>query len=108
MDKLNTDTERVEVEQEANELHRDNEMEVKEVEALFAEKQEREAMISQLEREIEQERNMADNLVAAMQPDLRDKYLQLKNQNLQYQVRPEKLTHFSLSEKCVLPTGVWD
>ena len=43
----------------------------------------------QLELEIEQERNMADNLVSAMQPDLRDRYLQLKNQNMQFQVRME-------------------
>ena len=41
----------------------------------------------QLEVEIEQERNMADNLVSAMQPDLRDRYIQLKNQNMQFQVR---------------------
>ena len=40
----------------------------------------------QLEVEIEQERNMADNLVSAMQPDLRDRYIQLKNQNMQFQV----------------------
>ena len=40
----------------------------------------------QLELEIGQERNMADNLVSAMQPDLRDRYLQLKNQNMQFQV----------------------
>ena len=41
----------------------------------------------QLELEIEQERNMADNLVSAMQPDLRDRYMMLKNQNMQFQVR---------------------
>ena len=28
---------------------------------------------------------MADNLVSAMQPGLRDRYLELKNQNVQYQ-----------------------
>ena len=43
-------------------------------------------MIQNLETEIEQERNMADNLVSAMQPHLRDRYMQLKNQNVQYQV----------------------
>ena len=45
-------------------------------------------MIAQLEREILQERNMADNLVSAMQPELRDRYVQLKEQNVQYQVHP--------------------
>ncbi len=56
------------------------------VEALFAEKQEKEVMIAQLEQEIEQERHMADNLISAMQPELREKYLQLKEQSIQYQV----------------------
>ena len=46
-------------------------------------------MIAQLELEIEQERNMADNLVAAMQPELRERYLELKRMNLQYQVRSQ-------------------
>lgn len=86
VDKLNTDTDRSEVEEEARELNAENEAEGKEVEALFAEKQQREAAIAQLEREIDQERNMADNLVSAMQPELRDRYLQLKGQNIQYQV----------------------
>ena len=49
--------------------------------------QEREKYVHQLELEIEQERNMADNLVSAMQPDLRDRYMMLKNQNMQFQVR---------------------
>ena len=86
MDKLNTDTDRADVDAEAAELRSSNETDSREVEALFAEKQEKEKWVQQLELEIEQERNMADNLVAAMQPELRDQYLQLKNQNLQYQV----------------------
>ena len=45
----------------------------------------RSAQIERLEREIEEERHMADNLVSAMQPGLRDRYLELKNQNVQYQ-----------------------
>ena len=90
MDKLNTDTDRADVDAEAAELRSSNEADAREVEALFAEKQEKEKWVQQLELEIEQERNMADNLVSAMQPQLRDQYLQLKNQNLQYQVRIRK------------------
>ena len=45
----------------------------------------RASQIERLEREIEEERHMADNLVSAMQPGLRDRYLELKNQNVQYQ-----------------------
>ncbi len=44
-------------------------------------------MLNQLEREIAQEANMAENVVAAMQPELRERYLQLKDQNMQYQVK---------------------
>ena len=45
----------------------------------------------QLGLEIEQERNMADNLVSAMQPDLRDRYMQLKAQNMHFQVRKGRI-----------------
>ena len=41
--------------------------------------------IETLEREIEQERHMSDNLVSAMQPSLRERYTELKNTNLGYQ-----------------------
>ena len=41
------------------------------MEQLWAEKQLRERQIEQLELELDQERHMADNLVAAMQPHLR-------------------------------------
>ena len=41
--------------------------------------------IELLEREIDQERHMADNLVSAMQPALRERYIELKTANLQYQ-----------------------
>lgn len=85
VDKLNTDSERSEITSEIAELKVQNETENKEVEALFAEKQTRVAQIEALEQEIEQERHMADNLVSAMKPDLREKYITLKNQNLQYQ-----------------------
>lgn len=91
VDKLNTDTDRADVEAEAAELRAANDAESKEVETLFAEKQEREKYVHQLELEIGQERNMADNLVSAMQPDLRDRYLQLKNQNMQFQTDLERM-----------------
>ena len=51
----------------------------------------------QLELEIEQERNMADNLVSAMQPDLRERYVQLKNQNMQFQVRYTYASYYLVS-----------
>ena len=41
--------------------------------------------------ELEQERHMADNLVAAMQPDLREKFMQLKSANAQYSTALEQM-----------------
>jgi hypothetical protein len=41
--------------------------------------------------QLEQERHMADNLVSAMQPKLRDRYVELKNKNIGYQVALEKM-----------------
>ena len=54
------------------------------MEALWAEKQAREAQIQQLEVELEQERHMADSLVGAMKPELRDRFMQLKSANVEY------------------------
>jgi len=61
------------------------------VDALFAEKQARMAQIMRLEQELDQESHMAENLVSAMQPKLRSRYLELKNQNMDFQVALEKM-----------------
>ena len=71
VDKLNTDTDRADVEMECRDLKLENDQLGQEVEQLWAEKQLKEQQIQQLELELEQERHMADNVVAAMQPDLR-------------------------------------
>ena len=86
VDKMNTDTEVILVQQEAQEMVGQNESDSREVENLFAEKQDRMAQIQRLEQELEQEGHMADNLVSAMKPKLRDRYIELKNQNTEYQV----------------------
>jgi len=91
VDKLNTDTERAEVELEWSELKASNEQTAQEVELLWAEKREKEAQIHHLDLELQQERNMTENLVSAMQPDLRDRYLQLKAANQQYGAAVEEL-----------------
>lgn len=91
VDKLNTDTDRLEVEQEAAELKAKNDEEQKVVETLFEARREKERIAEQLELEIEAERNMADNLVAAMNPEIRDKYLELKDANTAYQVEIERM-----------------
>ena len=65
------------VEAECRDTARDNDQLSGEVEQLWAEKQLRERQIEQLELELDQERHMADNLVAAMQPHLRSVMLKL-------------------------------
>ena len=91
VDKMNTDTEVILIQQEAQELSSQNETDSKEVDALFEEKQNRVSNIQRLEQELEQEGHMADNLVSAMKPKLRDRYIELKNQNNEYQVALEKM-----------------
>jgi len=91
VDKLNTDTDRADVELECRDLKQDNDQLSQEVEQLWAEKQLKEQQIQQLELELEQERHMADNLVAAMQPELREKFMQLKSANAQYSTALEQM-----------------
>ena len=91
VDKLNTDTEVILVQQEAQDMASANESDSRDVDTLFAEKQSRLAQIQRLEQELEQEGHMADNLVSAMKPKLRDRYIVLKNQNTDYQVALEKM-----------------
>ena len=57
VDKLNTDTDRADVELECRDLKLDNDSLTQEVEALWAEKRQKEAQIAQLELELEQARN---------------------------------------------------
>lgn len=61
------------------------------IEQAFEERRQREAQISQLEKEIQQERQMADGLIEAMDPTLRNRYSQLKEQNQQLQVTMDQL-----------------
>ena len=59
VDKLNTDTDRADVELECRDLKLDNDGLSHEVEELWAEKRAKEAQIAQLELELEQARNIA-------------------------------------------------
>ena len=54
MDKLNTDTDRADVELECRDLKQENDGLTQEVETLWAEKRAKEAQIAQLELELEQ------------------------------------------------------
>ena len=61
VDKLNTDTDRADAELECRDLKLDNDGLTQEVEALWAEKRQKEAQIAQLELELEQARNIVQS-----------------------------------------------
>jgi intraflagellar transport protein 74 len=54
VDKINTDTEKDEVDAECRELKEKNDQEMTQLEQLFSQRQQRETHIGQLEKEIEQ------------------------------------------------------
>ncbi|XP_071478902.1 intraflagellar transport protein 74 homolog [Diadema antillarum] len=81
VDKLNTDTEMDEVQEDFNQLKVENDLESKNIDAIFTTRQETESQIAQVSVEIQQCRRMADTLVEDMNPQMRKKYQQLKEEN---------------------------
>ncbi|PSN37184.1 Intraflagellar transport protein 74 [Blattella germanica] len=81
-------TEKSDVDEECQELKIQNDQAMIQLEQLFSQRRQREIHIQQLEKEIEQEKNMTDNLLAAMSPPLRERYseLQQNNNDLQQQI----------------------
>ncbi|KAB7496429.1 hypothetical protein Anas_09932 [Armadillidium nasatum] len=51
------------------------------LDSLFSQKQEKENYMRQLENEIEEARHMGENLIAAMNPGLKEKFMELRNVN---------------------------
>ncbi|XP_064626072.1 intraflagellar transport protein 74 homolog isoform X1 [Lineus longissimus] len=82
VDKLNTDEDIQDVQMDLEELKAQNERDAKNIDHLFGQKQEKENVILQLERELDQERRMADNLVTNMNPEMRQRYMNLKDMNV--------------------------
>ncbi|KAG0445224.1 hypothetical protein HPB47_018135 [Ixodes persulcatus] len=91
LDKLNTDADMEDVREEYNELKGQNDQEARSVELLFEQRQDRERQLRQLEEEIEEERHMADNLIAAMKPQLRQRYAEQKDANQLLLIQLDKL-----------------
>ncbi|KAG7167404.1 Intraflagellar transport protein 74-like [Homarus americanus] len=81
VDLINTDTERVEIDDETREFKESNQHEAENLETLFSHKQDLESLMRQLEAEIEEERHVGETVVEAMHPELRHKYLDLRNLN---------------------------
>ncbi|GFG30226.1 hypothetical protein Cfor_11146 [Coptotermes formosanus] len=91
VDKVNTDTEKGEVDAECKELKEQNDQALAELEQLLSQRQQKEAQIRQLEKEIEQEQNMTDNLVAGLSPPLKERHEELQKTNSQLQQQMETL-----------------
>jgi intraflagellar transport protein 74 len=81
VDKLNTDAEIEEIQAEVDDLKAQNNADAAAVDEIFAEKQEKEKVIRALEAEIEQERNLADNLIGSMDNRVREEYAHLQTTN---------------------------
>ncbi|XP_038048644.1 intraflagellar transport protein 74 homolog [Patiria miniata] len=81
VDKLNTDTAMEEVLEDHNQLKAQNDVEAKNIDKIFTQRQEIEQNIHQVEQEIQQCRRMADTLVDDMNPQMRQKYMSLKQTN---------------------------
>ena len=81
VDKLNTDDDIGNVQMDLEELRSANEREERARDELFEERQRMEAAVRAAEVELEQEKRMADNLVADMKPAMRQKYHELKDTN---------------------------
>ena len=65
----------------ALQLQQQNDREAKSIDSIFAEKQEREEQIRQLEREIDEEKRAAEHVVSSMEPASMEKYQALKEEN---------------------------
>ncbi|XP_075215013.1 intraflagellar transport protein 74 homolog [Lycorma delicatula] len=91
VDKLNTGTEWGEIMAEARDLAAINKAESSALESLFAERTRRQAQIAQLEKEIQKERQTADNLVNEMSNSLRETYLRLQQENSSLQKEMDQL-----------------
>ncbi|CAG0914290.1 unnamed protein product [Notodromas monacha] len=91
VDKLNMDSEIEEIQSEVNDLKAQNNAEAAAVDEIFAEKQNKEKIIRALEAEIEQERNLADNLIGSMDPRAREQYSSLQAANSSFLARFDTL-----------------
>ncbi|RXG55374.1 Intraflagellar transport protein 74-like protein [Armadillidium vulgare] len=81
VDLMNTDTEQAEVIEDMMELKEENDHKMSKLDSLFSQKQEKENYMRQLENEIEEARHMGENLIAAMNPGLKEKFMELRNVN---------------------------
>lgn len=82
IDKLSTDTEVDVILADYNTLCRQNDIETRAIDTIFAEKQQKEIQLNQIETAIEQEKQLTETLVESMDSEVQEKYRQLKTENL--------------------------
>ncbi|XP_018024266.1 intraflagellar transport protein 74 homolog [Hyalella azteca] len=91
VDLTNTDTEKIEIDEECQELTMLNQEESAKLEAIFEEKKELEAAVRGMEAQLEDERHMGESIIEGMQPALKGRYTQLQNNNRNLQQQMEQL-----------------
>ncbi|XP_078461488.1 intraflagellar transport protein 74 homolog isoform X2 [Lampetra fluviatilis] len=81
VDKLNTNTDIEEVQQEYNMLKVQNDREAQGMDAIFTERRAKESQMKAVEQEIERERQAADVIVQNMAPEQQRSYMEMKEAN---------------------------
>lgn len=91
VDLMNTDTEKLEIDEEYKELQEQNQEEAAKAEVLFGEKQELESTVRALEAQLEDERHMGESIIEGMQPELKGRYVTLRSDNTYLQQQQEHM-----------------
>ncbi|KAF2361531.1 hypothetical protein FHG87_007710 [Trinorchestia longiramus] len=91
VDFMSTDTEKLEIDEECQELAMLNQEAGAKLEAIFEEKKQLESSVRSLEAQLEDERMMGENIIQGMQPALRGRYQTLQNNNRSLQQQSEQL-----------------
>lgn len=90
VDKLNTNAGFEDLKEDHEMLKAQNDKEAKSIDRLFAQKQDRESVLKQLQQEVEHERSKTESVVADMPSNLQQQYSKLMKQNLQLQQELEQ------------------
>ncbi|KAI5751561.1 hypothetical protein M8J77_008670 [Diaphorina citri] len=78
MDKVNTQTNIADIEEEYLELRAANDIETRHLEEQFTERSKKQHQLHELEAEIEKERKHTESIIESMDPDLKNGYLELQ------------------------------
>ncbi|KAJ3253843.1 Intraflagellar transport protein 74 [Boothiomyces macroporosus] len=84
VDKLNTDTDLEEFEREHNQLLTKNQRTNEMLDEIFLQRQQREAAVQDVERQILEEERKCEEQINALEPEKRQEYLKLKNENAEF------------------------